>query len=356
LIKNNLTQNQNRVFYIDVLKTIAIFAVILIHISGSSFYLYSTINIKSWLVSDIVDSFCRWGVPVLLMASGAMLLNRERLDERPSEFFKKRLRKVLIPFLFWSLIYFLWVQRNSLDQINLHVLLEGVKTFLQGGVYYHLYFLYYLLGLYIVIPIIRVFLKSATRKDLNYFLILWFIGNAAYPSISQYFGINIGVPIYIVTGFVGYYIIGFYITNYEIRKIFKWIVYALGIIGLLGIAIGTYILTKRSGIPDESLYSYLSPFVIFSSVAVMLFVKSVKWEKIINNKNKTVSIITEISAASFGVYLIHPIILEMLSKYGINSSYIHPLIGTGVTFILVFLISFLIISLIRRIPIFKKIV
>lgn len=343
-------------FYIDVLKTIAIFAVIFIHISAYPFYLYGTIDPHYWLFENIVDSASRWGVPVLLMVSGAMLLSRVKLDEKPSEFFKKRLKKILIPFLFWSLIYFLWIQRNSLGQINLHVLLEGAKTFLQGGVYYHLYFLYYLLGLYIVTPIIRVFIKSATRKDLNYFLILWFIGNAVYPLILQYLGINIGIPIYLVMGYIGYYIIGFYITNYEISRIFKLIVYGLGIISFFVIAIGTYILTKRSGIPDESLYLYLSPFVIFSSVAVMLFIKSIKWEKIINNKKKTISIVTEISAASFGVYLIHPIILETLSKYGINSSYIHPVIGTSVTFILVFLISFLMISLIRKIPILKKIV
>lgn len=356
MIKNSLTQNPKRVFYIDVLKTIAIFAVIFIHISAYPFYLYGTIDTHYWLLENIVDSASRWGVPVLLMVSGAMLLSREKLDEKPSDFFKKRLKKILIPFLFWSLIYFIWIQRNSLDQVNIHVLLEGAKTFLQGGVYYHLYFLYYLLGLYIITPILRVFLKSATRKDLNYFLILWFIGNAVYPLILQYLGINIGVPIYVVTGFVGYYIIGFYITNYEISKIFRWILYVLGVIGFLGIAIGTYLLTKRSGVPDESLYLYLSPFVIFSSVAVMLFIKSIRWEKIINNKSKIVSIVTEISAASFGVYLIHPIILETLSKYGINSSYIHPLVGTVTTFVLVFLISFIIVSVIRRVPLLKKVV
>ncbi len=353
--RENLLQEKNRLIYVDVLKVFAIFAVILIHTSASLFYSYGTIDTHWWLIGNVVDSCTRWGVPILLMVSGAMLLDRSKWDETIQTFFRKRLKKILIPFLVWTTIYFLWINKSTIVEIDWITIKQAVSTALQGGIYYHLNFLYYLLGLYIVTPIIRVFLKSAASKEIRYFLILWFLVNAVLPILERFLGISIGVQIYMATGFIGYYLLGYYINTYDINKTQKVVIYILGIIGLVCTVIGTYVLTKASGSPDEWFYGYLTPGIIFTSTAIMVFVKNSKYMGILQHRKKCALLIGNISAASFGIYLLHPIVLEMLGRMGLNAAFIHPLIGIPICFVLIFLISYIAVSLVRKIPLLRNI-
>lgn len=345
----------NRLVYIDILKILAILSVILIHISAPLFYSYFIVNPHWWWIGHIVDSASRWGVPIFLMVSGSTLLAQDKLDESPSVFFRKRFKRILIPFIAWSMIYFFW-GRKDLINLNIYSIIEGIEITIQGGVYYHLYFLYYLLGLYLVTPILRIYLKSAKQRDINYFLILWFVANIIYPNISKFLGIRIGIPIYMVTDFVGYYLIGYYISNFKLNNKYKRIIFILGFFAFLLTIIVTYFLTKEAGIPDEWFYSYLNVGVIFPAIAVFVYFQGIDWERILENKSGIKSLVQKISATTFGIYLLHPIILEILNRYNINFSLIHPLYGIPISLTLTFLISFFIILFFQKIPLIRSII
>lgn len=97
LSKNN---KGSRVIYFDILNIIAIVAVIALHCNG---IVHGNPNIKAWNTSLIVECICYFAVPLFCMLSGATLMNyREKYDTKT--FFKKRVIKVLIPFIIWAII------------------------------------------------------------------------------------------------------------------------------------------------------------------------------------------------------------------------------------------------------------
>jgi surface polysaccharide O-acyltransferase-like enzyme len=212
------------------------------------------------------------------------------------------------------------------------------------------------MGLYLITPILRIYLKQADKKNIEYFLFLWFIANFIYPLINRAYNINIGIPLYLATGFIGYYLIGFYLYNFKFTFFQKRILYALGLLGFLLTILGTYLLTSNSGVPDEWFYEYLNPTVVFPSIAIVLFVKNIDWNLISKNKAKLSKLIIKTSETSLGLYLLHPIILEFLAVKGMTSLWINPIIGIPLTFLLTTLISLSIIFILQKIPVIKKIV
>ena len=96
--------NEKSVLYADTLKILAIIAVITIHVSGNSVIL--PVSSSGWWAANFYHSLSQWAVPVFVMLSGAFLLGKT--DEPLKLFFKKRIKKVVIPYIVWLIIYFLW--------------------------------------------------------------------------------------------------------------------------------------------------------------------------------------------------------------------------------------------------------
>lgn len=94
----------NRKIYIDILNIIAIIAVVALHCNG---IVHGSPNTRAWNSSLIVECICYFAVPLFLMLTGATLMNyRKKYDTKT--FFKKRILKVAIPFIFWAIIMFVW--------------------------------------------------------------------------------------------------------------------------------------------------------------------------------------------------------------------------------------------------------
>ena len=130
---------------------------------------HSSKNINvDWVVANLYDSVSRWSVPVMVMISGLLLLDPQK--EYPIKiFFKKRFNKILIPLVFWSIVYTIWKYKTGI--IAWQPLPAGLilKSFIDGTVFYHLWFVYMIIGLYISTPILRIFIKHATRERYEIF-------------------------------------------------------------------------------------------------------------------------------------------------------------------------------------------
>ena len=102
----------NRTVYFDVLNIIAILAVIALHCNG---IVHGNPNIRAWNSSLLIECICYFAVPIFCMLSGATLMNyRKKYDTRT--FLKKRVNKVLIPFIFWIIVMIIWkVATNQID-------------------------------------------------------------------------------------------------------------------------------------------------------------------------------------------------------------------------------------------------
>lgn len=348
--------NRQRMIYADILKIVAIIAIIILHSSGPLLYKFNSIKLSWWWIGNIIDSATRWGVPIFIMVSGMLLLDPKK-DESIREFLSKRFNRVLIPFIFWGVGYTILSYYKLIIEFQPLPILNIIEKLLTGQVFYHLWFIYMILGLYIVTPIIRIYVKNADLNNLRYFIIIWFITNGFFIFIQKISNFKLGIDLSFFVGFIGYYILGHYlhITNFNKKQINY--IYFLSIGSFIATAIGTYILTLTdNGVFNEALYDYLSPNVILMSVGIFVFIKNYNWNGLIENRINVHRII-EFSSLIFGIYLVHALILVMLNHLPIkiNAMFINPVIGIPFTSILTLLISFYIIKTLKRFSISRYI-
>lgn len=344
--------NTNRVLFADILRCIAILSVVTLHVISPLLYFYNQISINYWWIGNIYDGLNRWCVPIFIMISGMFLLNKN--EESITIFLKKRFSKILIPLIFWSIMYYIWKIRTN---IQLFSLKNVITDFLQGQAYYHLWFAYMILGLYLITPILKIYINNANKHSIRYFLYIWLLITCGYPLISKLFNINIGINIEFANGYIGYFILGYYLSIINLSKMQKKVLYFMAIICLVITPIFTFILTKKNnGILDEYVHGYLSPTTIIISTAVFLLIKNINWNNLINHNSIIYKIINLISHFSFGIYLMHVIILEFLSELNINCYLWHPVIGIPITLILIIIICIIINLMLTSLPYFKNIV
>ena len=253
---------------VDLIRTVAIFLVILVHAAEEPFPITAAINqtvIVRWLSVDIYNSIAHICVPLFVMLSGALLLQPYKVDEPLRAFFKKRFVRVGLPLVFWGAAYFAWGYFADNKALTVASIGQGILT----GPYYHFWFLYMLIGLYIVTPLLRVLVANARRNMLRYFLLLWFIGTA----ISSYLNLS-GTPtlnsdLFLLTGFVGYFLLGFYFLNAP--QVSSKILSAIAFIGLAWTAIGTYFITYYIGGSKEYFFMDFVSINIILSVGSCIF-------------------------------------------------------------------------------------
>lgn len=302
---------QNRIEYGNFLRAFSIVFVVLIHSSGDLLYNFPTqsnsYDFSSWLTAVFFNSISRFSVPIFIMLSGATLLSPHK-SETLQDFFKKRFLKIIPPFLFWSFIYALYSSGELIAHGKPIDLKPLFNKFLFGETFHHLWFVPMILGLYFITPILRTFLKSASKQDIEYFLLLWFFST----SISSYFPTFILVKYLGWLGYAGFYLAGFYFSHFAFSK--PKVLYFLGFCACLVTFLGTWTFSLNFNKLYEGFFLYLSPNCIFMSFAIFVFVKNLSsnkyFIKIQNNK-----IVNTLSDNSFGIYLIHLLVIEYL-KHG----------------------------------------
>lgn len=239
-------------------------------------------------------------IGLFFMVSGYLLLP---IHIHTEQFIKKRLNKVIFPTLFWSLFY---LGANAILQqkeINWLHSIFSLPFSTQGNPV--LWFMYTLIGLYLLAPIISRWIENASRKEMEFYLGLWGI-SLCYPILSSFLSINQGTTgiLYYFTGYAGYFILGSYLKKYPERISFKCI------IPLMGIAILAPIICKIAQINVNfyEVFWYLSIFVVIQ--CVFWFQTITKLPLKFSNRIETM--LTRISNLSFGIYLIHIFIMRYI--------------------------------------------
>lgn len=335
----------NDLFWIDTLRVFATFSVILLHVAANVSTQYGNNSEFDWWVGNIYDSSVRFCVPIFLMISGALMLSKTY--DSIGLYLKKRVSRILYPFLFWSLIYVMWrilfrvYEGDSLQSIRI---VKYIFIQLKSGAAFHLWYIYMLIGLYLLFPIIGKWINNCKENEIKYFLLIWAITVIAQmPVISKIFP---DITLQYFAGYVGFPVLGYYLITKSYNDKIKMTSSFLIIAGILITMIGTYVITKHNGTFYSYFYSYLSPNVIISSIGIFLLFKSVN----LSLCKKYSSVIFFFSKYSYGIYLVHVQVLWGLSEIGISHSFINPIIGIPVTSILCFLISSMIIYCINKLP------
>ena len=346
----------SRLPYADAARALAISLVVILHITAALVDKGYSTGRLNWWVANLVDSVARIGVPLFVLVSGTLLLDPRR-DESLTVFFRKRFIKVLIPLLGWSIIYIAW---RIFYEGETFTLQSAFRAILENTVAYHFWFLYMILGLYLVTPILRVFTRIAVEKDYKYFLVIWMIAVCLPPLLGQFFGITLADFWVIVIGFSGYYMAGYFFSQVRYTPdSIRW-ASALYIFSLLITFGGTYLLLRQKGEYDPYFYEYLSPNVIIMSLAAYLLIRWLPYERIYSKLSWLNRLVAILCLTSFGVYMVHVLLLSILKSgrlgFVLSGVSIAPGLGILLTFLVVMPLSIAIVYLMQRIPILKHLV
>jgi surface polysaccharide O-acyltransferase-like enzyme len=342
---------------IDLIRTTAIVLVILLHASAeaySSVSLMSPQGVQIWWASNVYDSLARVCVPLFVMLSGALLLQPSKADEPLKVFFKKRLNRIGIPFLFWGVAYFAWQFLVNGEALTANSIVQGVLT----GPDYQFWFLYLLLGLYLVTPVLRVLLKHADWKLLQYLIFVWFAGTALIPLLTLFGPYSLNANVFIFTGWLGYFVLGAYLMRVQLKSSLLTLVWVLG---LLWTIIGTYLVIATLGEKFSQFFLDAASFnIILASAALFLLLASIPSRKIENRFPRGNRVFKLISQNTLPIFLFHVIVLESLQKgyfgFTISITKMNPIIEIPLITALTLLICLAVIVPLKKIPYVKRII
>jgi surface polysaccharide O-acyltransferase-like enzyme len=345
---------KSQIIWIDAIRAIACFMVVFLHSAGPVLYKYNEVGLSNWFVANVYDSIVRVCVPLFFMISGFLLLQK---DESLADFFSKRLSKLFIPIVFWSIFFVFW---GNVIEKSRTPLLEDFKSLILQPSYYHLWFLYALVGLYLFVPILRKVTHNSDNTLLIYYIYIWIIAVSIIPFIEKITGIESRIDLNSISGFIGYFILGLILGRKQISaKVFYScvIIYALSIVMTVT---GTYVLTlQNNGIFVGYFYNYFSLNVIVGAGACFIVIKYLFLNNNLTQKPLLTKFITTISSCSFGIYLVHPVFLFVL-KDGTFGFKLSPFTGNAFmyvpfTAIAVFTLSLLLIFIVKKIPLVRQI-
>ncbi|OOQ59638.1 hypothetical protein BC343_05595 [Mucilaginibacter pedocola] len=325
------------------------FAVVVLHTASPLLFAYKTTTVGNWMASDVYNAVTRFAVPVFVMITGALSLGREY---ELSSFLKKRIGRLILPFLFWSLVYVFYQWYEEIIYFkgtvweNICLVLHQLKT----GTSYHLWYVYLLIGLYLIIPIIGRFARQATEKELRYFLALWFITILiSGPYLSRY---STAIELRYFSGYIGYLVLGYYLANKQINfPGLALIATLLFVCFAIVIAIGTYYLEVKTHELSTFFYEPLGPFVVVLAASAFLIAKNT----LITIGPRLTKVFDKASANTLGIYFVHALILNILEINDINYLIFSPWIGIPVVALICFLISWLVIWVMGKVPVLKHI-
>jgi surface polysaccharide O-acyltransferase-like enzyme len=331
--------------WINTLRVIAMFMVVILHTTSPMLMAYGHIPNSTWLIADFYNAISRFGVPVFVMITGALLLHR---DYELGSFLKKRLGRIIPPFLFWSLVYvvYAWYNEDITFTNDIWVNTKIVLHMLKYGSAYHLWYVYMLIGLYFLIPILSKFVRNATENEVLYFLLLWFgVMMISQPYLKRF---NPQVDLHYFGGYAGYLVLGHYLAFKEFPARFNrnWFL-VLFIAVLIVIVAGTYFTCQYYKGLSTILYEPISPNIVLLSASVFMLARLSKHRL----SPKTSKAVDFVSGYTFGIYLSHALILMLLDDLlNINYKLTNPIISIPLTALICFILALMLVYIISKIP------
>lgn len=346
-------QAASRYLWADFVRNIGILLVILGHVSGQVLRAWKDVSYFDWMAGNIYNVIARSCVPLLFMVSGALLLPRQ---ESIRDFYQKRFKKVILPFLFWSVLYLVW-KENGFPGISLPVIVKGVTlTILARPTEYHLWFMYELFGIYLLTPIFRVLVTSVRQEHLWYFVGLWFVFGPLQRILEFLLNYEFIFDLGYLTGYIGYFVLGYLLVRIPYKK---WMLWTAAFVYLASAGFTVYstlYYTQIAGKLVDYFQNLLGINIAFLSVSAYILLKAAGDAIFSVPRPQLSKWAVSLTSASFGMYLVHVFVLTYLKRINIA-----PLDGpviymVPVTTILTFLISWVIIAILQKIPILRSLV
>ncbi len=339
---------------LDLLRVLACLMVVQIHV-GEAYYIGEegrVIHGEGVVWVGWLNSLARCCIALFVMISGYFLLPmKEGLSA--GAFFKRRFMRILIPFIIWCALYAVFAAATGTTGWDC-VLPNILGTFVNYGTEVgHLWYIYMLLGLYLLVPVLSPWVAVASKKDMNYVLALWLLSSVLcyihliFPSVWGECFWNPTPLLYYFTGFGGFFVLGAYMRRFcsvSSVAVRCW----AGVAVVVGYLVTVWVFQTRTGmefVPELELsWGQTTLNVAMMAVGLFILVKAVR----IKNERMQ-AVIRELSEKSFGIYLVHIMVMNLLFD-GIDSLFTSfPTKILLITWV-VFLGSYVVVKLLSYMP------
>lgn len=323
-----------RITYINSLRLVATLAVVFLHTSAGLLDTREIENFDDKFFLSCYKYTMQFSVPLFVMISGALFLNPAK-EVGFGLFWHKYVKRIALALLVFGLPMCL-IETYFSKQGGV---IDSVIHFVTGHSWAHMWYLYMLIGLYLITPIIKPFVIRASDKDWLAALGLLFVLSSLLPTLNV---MGAGLTGYMIfsTPYLFIYMLGYWLCWKAPQKIFE---NKMSLITIIILCIGIIIIKCHYGC---DVYGYATPVVICLASALFLLFKSL-------NVNWTLA--NKLTPYCFGIYLMHPVFINFAYKFlKIDEGLVLPIYNFIGFFLLFTLLSLCSTYILMKIPFMKK--
>lgn len=298
------SSTDKRVVYFSRLKAIACLAVVVLHTFYAADAFAGTLDRHMLALS--VRNLMMWAVPCFVMVTGALLLNPKH-EVTINKIFRKYLPRVIIALVFYSIAFAIF-DAVLLKKPMGEAFTTGLKAIVYGTGWKHMWYLYLMIAIYLVLPFFRMAVRSATDTEIRYTLGVLFVFQSIVPMIPIIW--NVEMPFYILFfSIYPVFLLGGYAIHNDIIKIKNWISVLMVVVGVALIVLLTYLGIYKGNVAATSMVGFYSfPGTVLMSVGVFSLFKSFE-----GKKKPIDTLMVIVDKNSFGIYLLHMAVLKVFA-------------------------------------------
>ena len=320
---------QNRIVWLDVVRFVAMFAVVMCHCCDPFTFTPSVTSPELKLCGTVYGSLLRPCVPLFVMITGALLLP---VTGVAGPFYRKRISRVVWPFALWSVLYsmfpwltgvlgmpksvvsvcFPYATEPILEQSFTTSALNTARCLLNfGEIDAHMWYIYLLIGLYLYLPVFSAWVEKASERAKLIFLLAWavtlfvpyyraFVNIYLWGSCSW----NEFYALYYFAGFNGYLLLGHYLRRHPMPLKRTLLLGALSFAAGYAVTFTGFLRTSLNPSSTseqlELFYYFLSPNVVMMTWSIFALCQHVKVRS-----QRVQQWLASLTECGFGVYMIH---------------------------------------------------
>lgn len=332
----------------EYIRTFSILAVITIHTMYSALLQFGEgATVLEKILYRCMMNIMWWAVPCFLMMTGSLLLDSNRKVPLKKLYGKYIRRMLIVLFTFGSAFSWMELFFDS-RTLTFGQILQAVCNVLTGNTWAHMWYIYCLLGLYVLLPMYKIIADNASDAQLKYILLILFLFGSVFR-LLKLFGINLGFYCHINTIYPFWLLMGA-AWNRGIFKRNKRL-NAVCVMISSGMLIFTSVLWEGFDMPLSLLFGYDSVLVVVQSIGLFSLFNSM------SIKGWADQVLSEIGEKSFGIYLIHMVIINLVYKlFRFNPFALNFIIGGMVLIIVNLALSYMMVTIMKCLPGIKNII
>ena len=319
----------NKNYDISIMRIVATIAVIFLHTCNTISNNASSYDLMNGelLFFTTGNYLMNWAVPVFMMITGALLLKRDK-EISYGSCIGKYCKRIFLALVIFGIPFSILEIMMDMQSISLSLIPKSIINVLTGNSWSHLWYLYTLIGLYLILPILKTFVDTRSRRDMECLLVILLTFNFIFPFLNSVLNITIAFVIPIKSFAVFYCLLGKYLYE-RTPKILQdkricTLIFIVSVIFVIG-------LNYATSTDNKEYFGYSSPLIVLMASAIFIMLKGCGG--IVGSHQNIETLLWKLDRLCFGVYLIHPVFINFVYKFvkvtPLNMEKLYPLATVG---------------------------